>query len=60
MSLGGVRSQAVNNAVAAAHRVGIIVAVAAGNNNGNAANKSPASEPLAVTVGATDSNDARA
>jgi len=34
--------------------------VAAGNSNANACNYSPASEPTAITVGATGSNDTRA
>jgi subtilisin family serine protease len=36
------------------------MAVAAGNSNDDAQFYSPASEPTACTVGATDSNDARA
>jgi len=60
MSLGGGKSQALNDAVAAAVRAGVLVVVAAGNDNQNACNYSPASEPLAVTVGATDQKDTRA
>ena len=59
MSLGGAFSQISNDAVAEAVAAGIFVAVAAGNNNQNAANYSPASEPTACTVGATDINDNR-
>lgn len=59
MSLGGTFSQISNDAVAEAVRAGVFVAVAAGNNNQNAANYSPASEPTACTVGATDINDNR-
>ena len=35
-------------------------AVAAGNSGADAANYSPASEPSAITVGASDSNDGKA
>lgn len=58
MSLGGSKSTAVNSAVANAVSAGLFFAVAAGNDGANAANYSPASEPTAFTVGATDSNDA--
>jgi subtilisin family serine protease len=66
MSLGGGLSQAINDAVAAAVRGGMIFVVAAGNDgrgiipSPDACKHSPASEPLAVTVGATDSTDYRA
>ncbi|KAL5382319.1 hypothetical protein PMIN06_009923 [Paraphaeosphaeria minitans] len=60
MSLGGGKNQAVNDAVAAAVASGVFFAIAAGNNNGNAANYSPASEPTAFTVAASDINDAKA
>lgn len=60
MSLGGGKNTAVNQAVAAAVSSGVFFGVAAGNNNGNAANYSPASEPSACTVGASDVNDAKA
>lgn len=46
--------------VAAAVASGVFFAIAAGNNNGNAANYSPASEPTAFTVAASDINDAKA
>ena len=49
-----------NPQVAAGVAAGVFFGVAAGNNNANAANYSPASEPTACTVGATDINDARA
>ncbi|KAH6891648.1 serine protease [Coprinopsis sp. MPI-PUGE-AT-0042] len=39
---------------------GIHVVVSAGNENGNAANRSPARTPGAITVGATDVYDAKA
>ncbi|KAF2874492.1 subtilisin-like serine protease-like protein PR1A [Massariosphaeria phaeospora] len=58
MSLGGGKSTAVNSAAANVVAAGVFLAVAAGNDNGaNAANYSPASEPTAFTVGATDSSD---
>jgi subtilisin family serine protease len=37
----------------------ILVVAAAGNNNGNACLKSPASAPNAITVGSTTSSDSR-
>ena len=60
MSLGGGYSAATNSAVRAAYNKGVTVVVAAGNDNANAANYSPASEASAITVGATDINDNRA
>lgn len=60
MSFGGVYSAQSNSAVRSATSAGIFAAVAAGNENQNAANVSPGSESTACTVGATDSNDARA
>lgn len=60
MSLGGGRSSAVNAAVAGAVVKGVTMVVAAGNSSADACNYSPASEPSALTVGATTSTDARA
>jgi subtilisin family serine protease len=60
MSLGGSFSSALNQAVASAIRAGVTFAVAAGNSNANACNSSPSSTATAITVGATQSNDARA
>lgn len=60
MSLGGAKSKALNTAVANSIKSDIAYAVAAGNNNTNACNASPASEPTALTVGATQSDDKRA
>jgi subtilisin family serine protease len=60
MSLGGSKSTAVNSATANVVSSGVFMAVAAGNDGANANNYSPASEPTAFTVGATDSSDARA
>ncbi len=60
LSLGSAKSTTVNAAVAGAYNKGVTMVVAAGNSNANACNYSPASEPTAITVGATGSNDARA
>ncbi|MBT9551889.1 MAG: S8 family peptidase [Hydrogenophaga sp.] len=60
MSLGGAKSSSLNAAVAAAVGKGVTMVVAAGNSNADACNYSPASEPSAITVGATTSADARA
>jgi subtilisin family serine protease len=60
MSLGGGLSSSVNAAVAGAVASGVTMVVAAGNSNADACLSSPASEPSALTVGATTSTDARA
>jgi len=60
MSLGGGASPTLDAAVAAAIVAGIPFSIAAGNDNGNACNGSPARVPTAVTVGATTNTDARA
>lgn len=60
LSLGSSFSQSVNDAVEAAVAGGVNMLVAAGNNNKNACNYSPASAPSAVTVGATEIDDDRA
>jgi subtilisin family serine protease len=54
MSLGGSKSSAVNAAVAAIASAGVVPVVAAGNENQDAGNTSPASSPNAITVGAID------
>ena len=59
MSLGGGRSSALDLAVQRGIADGVTFVVAAGNSNSNACFTSPAGEPLAVTVGATTSADAR-
>lgn len=59
MSLGGAKSASVNQAAARLQASGVFLAVAAGNDNKDAANTSPASEPTVCTVGATTSADAR-
>jgi serine protease len=60
MSLGGGFSQTQNDATKAAYNAGVLMVVAAGNDNSNACNYSPASEPTAVTVAASDISNARA
>ncbi|MFI0795511.1 S8 family peptidase [Micromonospora rubida] len=60
MSLGGGLNTSLNTAVANSIADGVTYAVAAGNSNANACNYSPAAVPTAITVGATQSNDARA
>ncbi|KAA8895792.1 peptidase S8/S53 domain-containing protein [Sphaerosporella brunnea] len=57
MSLGGGYSKAMNSAVKAIVQAGMTVCVAAGNESRDAATSSPASEPTAVTVGATAIDD---
>ncbi|XP_019622766.1 PREDICTED: proteinase T-like [Branchiostoma belcheri] len=57
MSLGGGRSDAMNEAVKAVVEAGVIMVVAAGNEGWEACNVSPASEPTAVTVGCSDNED---
>ena len=57
MSLGGGKSAAMNNAVAAAVKAGIPFVVAAGNEAQDACNVSPASEPSAITVMCSNSAD---
>ena len=60
MSLGGGVSTALDNAVTASVNSGVSYSVAAGNDNANACNSSPARVPGAITVGATTNADARA
>jgi PKD repeat protein len=57
MSLGGGVSATLNAAVANSVTAGVVYAIAAGNNTPDACSYSPASEPSAITVGATDIND---
>ncbi len=60
MSLGGGVYAPLNAAIASLAASNIISVVAAGNSNADACTSSPSSEPTAITVGATDTNDARA
>ncbi|KAF9772228.1 hypothetical protein IL306_010068 [Fusarium sp. DS 682] len=60
MSLGGGRSEAFNAAVQAAYSAGVHTVVAAGNDNAEARNYSPASAANATTVGAIDVDNKRA
>lgn len=60
LSLGSGKSSTLNAAVAGAYSKGVTMVVAAGNSNADACLYSPASEPTAITVGATTSSDARA
>jgi len=59
MSLGGGSSTALDNAVNAAVAAGVTMVVAAGNENQNACNVSPARAANAITVGSTTSSDRR-
>lgn len=60
MSLGGSKSTALDSAVDAVVKKDVAFAVAAGNDNANACNYSPASASLAVSTCATTNTDARA
>ncbi|HEX5757503.1 MAG TPA: S8 family serine peptidase, partial [Arenimonas sp.] len=59
MSLGGGASTSTDDAVERMVAAGVTVAVAAGNDNSNACNYSPARAASAITVGSTTSSDAR-
>jgi aqualysin 1 len=59
MSLGGGASTALDNAVASSINAGVTYVVAAGNDNRNACNYSPARVAAALTIGSTTSTDAR-
>ena len=60
MSLGGPASRTLDDAVKRSVAAGITYAVAAGNDNRDACRQSPAAQPDAITVAATDSTDTRA
>ncbi|WP_375766083.1 S8 family peptidase [Archangium gephyra] len=60
MSLGGSKSDALDDAVARAIASGVTFVVAAGNENQDACSRSPARSPNAITVGATNDGDKRA
>ena len=59
MSLGGGADSTLDAAVRGAISAGVTFAVAAGNDNANASNYSPARVTEAITVGSTTSTDAR-
>jgi len=60
MSLGGGKSATLNEAVDHSTISGVIYVVAAGNDNANTCNYSPASAPRALTVAASDITDRKA
>lgn len=60
MSLGGGKTKMLDSAVDAAVDSGIHFAVAAGNDNSDACNYSPAASAKAITVGASAIDDSRA
>ena len=60
MSLGGGADNAIDNAVNQAIAAGVTFAIASGNSNTDACTSSPARVANAITVNASDRNDARA
>ncbi|MDQ3576470.1 MAG: S8 family serine peptidase, partial [Actinomycetota bacterium] len=60
MSLGGGASTTLDQSVQRSIAAGVTYALASGNSNTNACNSSPARVPEALTVNASDINDARA
>src|SRR5215470_5740779 len=61
MSLGGTGSNAtLENAIRNSIADGVVYAIASGNSNSDACNFTPARTPEAITVNASDINDARA
>ncbi|KAJ1624584.1 peptidase S8/S53 domain-containing protein, partial [Pavlovales sp. CCMP2436] len=60
LSLGGVKNANINNLVSKFITNGLPIVVAAGNNGDDACNYSPASATSAITVGASEINDAGA
>jgi len=60
MSLGGPKTQSLNDAADAAYEKGVAVIVAGGNDNKDACGYSPAGAKNAFTVGALDKNNKKA
>lgn len=60
LSIGGGFSQTENDAIKAATQAGVVMVVAAGNEDSDACDTSPASEPSAITVAASDDKNIRA
>ncbi|KAF2156488.1 alkaline protease, partial [Myriangium duriaei CBS 260.36] len=54
ISLGGAKSDAVNKAIDESYKSGVTIVVAAGNENKDVSNSSPASAEGAITVASTD------
>lgn len=59
LSLGGSAFASLDSAINRLINKGVVVVVAAGNDNANACNYSPARVPKAITVGSTTSSDSR-
>lgn len=60
LSLGGPSTLSLDQAIVSLINAGVVVCAAAGNSTLDACTTSPAETPDAITVGATDQNDARA
>jgi subtilisin family serine protease len=58
MSIGGPANATLDDAITSLSQQGLLFVVAAGNDNQNACNYSPARVPLAITVAASNRNDA--
>ena len=57
LAFSGSLSASVNDAIESLHRQNVVIIAAAGNNGVDACQKSPASSPYAITVGATNQDD---